>query len=175
VWVRANAANLNGSPEHVAVAGESAGGNLALSVALQARDANIQKPAHVLLVYPVASVDTDAPSYREYAQAMPLNKAMMLWFTRQYFRTPDDGKDPRINLVDADLAGLPPTTIVNAQVDPLRSDGELLAKRLAAAGVDVEQKTYDGVTHEFFGMGVVVDDARRAVNAAAKRLQASLR
>jgi acetyl esterase/lipase len=98
---------------------------------------------------------------------------MMAWFTDKYFRTPADAQDPRINLVGARLQGLPPTTIINAAIDPLLSDGEELAKKLEAAEVSVEQKTYKGVTHEFFGMGAVVGDAKDAMDYASGRLKRS--
>ena len=114
-----------------------------------------------VLVYPVAGSDMTTESYVQDANAKPLNKAMMAWFTDKYFRTPADGKDPRIDLVDANLAGLPPTTIINASIDPLRSEGELLATRMRAANVKVNQETYSGVTHEFFGMGVRAGDLGR--------------
>ena len=85
--------------------------------------------------------------------------------------SPADRQDPRINLVGADLKGLPPVTIINAQIDPLRSDGELLAEKIRAAGGSVEQKTYNGVTHEFFGMGAVHSKARDAETQAADALK----
>lgn len=172
-WVVDNAAVLGGDSEHVAVAGESAGGHLAASVAVRARDEGILIPVHTLLIYPVASANLNAPSYLEHAQARPLNKAMIEWFTANYFRTPADAADPRISLVDADLSDLGPTTVINAEVDPLRSDGESLAKKLEAAGVPVVQRTYAGVTHEFFGMGAVLSDARDAVDFAGERLRES--
>ncbi|HET9004511.1 MAG TPA: alpha/beta hydrolase fold domain-containing protein [Gemmatimonadaceae bacterium] len=78
---------------------------------------------------------------------------------------------PCPSLVAADLKGLPPVTIINAQIDPLRGDGELLADKLRAAGVDVTQKTYDGVAHEFFGMGAVIDKAKDAEQMAADALK----
>jgi len=68
-----------------------------------------------------------------------------------------------------------PTTIVNAEVDPLRDDGELLASRLWAAGVEVAHQKFDGVTHEFFGMGAVVGAAKEAVEFAAGWLCNSLK
>ncbi len=82
--------------------------------------------------------------------------------------------DQRINLVSANLKGLPPVTIINAQIDPLRSDGETLADALKTAGVKVEQKTFPGVTHEFFGMGKVVRGAYDAEMWAVTRLQPAL-
>lgn len=173
LWVLANAASIGGDPRKVALAGESAGGNLAAYVAIRARDEKKQPPKHALLVYPLASTNTNSESYVKYANAKPLSKAMLVWFTDKYFRTSQDAADPRIDLVNAKLTGLPPMTIINAEIDPLRSDGELLAKRLKAADVPVEQKTYEGVTHEFFGMGAVVDEAEDALEYAAKRLKSA--
>lgn len=174
LWVLEKGTSIGGNPKRVAVAGESAGGNLAANVAIRARDEKKQHPVHQLLVYPVASSDTNSESYVKWASAKPLNKAMMAWFTDKYFRTSQDAADPRIDLVNAKLTGLPPTTIVNAEIDPLLSDGELLAKRLKAAEVPVEQKTYEGVTHEFFGMGAVVSEAKDALEWSSRRLKSAL-
>ena len=171
-WAVTNAASIKGDPKRVAVAGESAGGNLAVATAIAARDGGVQLPVHVLSVYPIAQPDTTTPSYVENANAKPLNRAMMGWFARHATRTPADLQDPRINLVGANLQGLPPTTIVLAQIDPLRSDGEMLAERLRAAGVPVDMRRWDGVTHEFFGMAAVDDKAREAQQYAADRLKA---
>ena len=159
--------------KRVAVVGESAGGNLAANVAIAARDKHEPAPLALVLIYPVASKDLNTPSELENAKAEPLNKPMMSWFTEQYFSAPSDGADPRINLVAANLAGLPPTTILNAEIDPLRSDGEELAKKMQAAGDKVEQQTFSGVTHEFFGMGAAVAKAKQAEQMAGDRLKAA--
>lgn len=174
-WALQNAASIKGDPRRVALAGESAGGGLAVATAMMARDKGVQAPAAVVAVYPIAGTDTTTPSYAENADAKPLNRAMMSWFFDKYLRGPQDRQDPRVNLVAADLKGLPPTTIINAQIDPLRSDGEILADRLRSAGVEVEQKTYDGVTHEFFGMGAVVDEAKSAQQMAADAITKRVR
>lgn len=170
-WVLENAAELGGDPERVALAGESAGGNLAVATAMQARDAGLRMPVHVLAVYPIASGTTDSPSYREHADAKPLNRPMMAWFFAHYLGSPGDAADPRISLVNADLRGLPPVTVINAEIDPLRSEGELLAQRLRDAGVEVEHHLHRGVTHEFFGMTAVVGKAKKAVEQAAAGLR----
>jgi acetyl esterase len=174
-WVLANARELGGDADRVALAGESAGGNLALSTALLARDRGLPAPAHVLAVYPIADGHTDSPSYVENADAKPLNRPMMQWFLNHYLNTPAEADHPLISLVRADLRGLPPTTIITAEIDPLRSDGERLAERLRAAGVTVDYYTHGGVTHEFFGMGVVLGEARKAVKQAAAGLNAALK
>jgi len=169
-WARKNAASLGGDPKRVAVAGESAGGNLAAGVSLKAREKGSVMPAHQLLVYPIAQTNMNTESYHEWEFAKPLNKASMAWFFEKYTRSPDDLRDPRLNLVGADLKGLPPTTIILAEIDPLRSEGATLADKLKEAGVKVDKKVYEGVTHEFFGMGAVVGDAREAVDFAGERL-----
>ena len=170
-WALKNAASIGGDAKRVALAGESAGGGLAVATAIMARDQKVQAPVAVVSVYPIAGADTTTPSYVENANAKPLNRAMMSWFFDKYLNGPSDRSDPRVNLVAAKLDGLPPTTIINAQIDPLRSEGEMLADKLRAAGVDVQQKTYDGVTHEFFGMGKVVDAAMEAEQMAADALK----
>jgi len=171
-WLLDNARDLGGDPARIAVVGESAGGNLATVVCLNARDEGLPLPVHQVLVYPIADSDTSTESYREQAQAKPLNAAMMRWFFDNYFNSPDDGHTPAISLNRAaDLSGLPPATIINAELDPLRSDGETLARRFQAAGVRADQRTYPGVTHEFFGMGPVLSKARDAQQFAAQALR----
>lgn len=172
-WVLANAEKHGGDARKVALAGESAGGNLAANVAVAARDRKLQAPVALLLVYPVAGTDMNTESYREHANAAPLDKAAMQWFVK-YATTPRDAQDPRLNLLAADLKGLPPTTIITAEIDPLRSDGELLARKLKAAGVKTTYRNFDGVTHEFFGLGAAVADARVAQDLAAKQLARAL-
>ena len=170
-WVLSNAKSLNGDPSRVAVVGESAGGNLAAVVSMMARDSGTQMPVHQVLVYPIAGYDLNTPSYQENADAKPLNKPMMQWFFEKYLRTPADGKSPLVDLVHADLKELPGTTVITAQIDPLRSEGKELADRLKDAGVEVDYKNYDGAAHEFFGMGAVLDDAKAAQGQAAAGLK----
>jgi acetyl esterase/lipase len=174
-WTLANAASWGGDPGKVALAGESAGGNLAVATAIYARDNRLAAPVHVLAVYPIANSDMTLPSRRDSANAKPLNTAMLGWFGHYYARSKADMRDPRIDLVRADLRGLPPTTIINARIDPLRSDGETLADAMRAAGDRVEQKTFEGVTHEFFGMGTVVRGAYDANAWAVTRLKSAFR
>ncbi|RZL41857.1 MAG: alpha/beta hydrolase [Variovorax sp.] len=170
-WALANAAQHKGDPKRVALAGESAGGNLAVATAIAARDAGLQAPVHVLSVYPVAQNSLNTESYIENAIAKPLNRAMVKWFVDKVTRTPADLKDPRIQLIDAKLQGLAPVTIINARIDPLRSDGAKLEDALKNANVPVERREYEGVTHEFFGTAAVVAKAKEAQAYAGQRLK----
>ncbi|QHL89443.1 alpha/beta hydrolase fold domain-containing protein [Nibribacter ruber] len=170
-WALTNVASMKGDAKNVAVVGESAGGNLAAAVSMMARDQKVQMPVHQVLVYPIAGYNTNTASYQKYAQAKPLDKPMMEWFFKQYLNSPADGKKPWIDLVNANLKGLPPTTIVGAEIDPLASEGQALAEKLKAAGVETDYQKYNGVTHEFFGMATVLPEAKSAQAQAAMALK----
>lgn len=170
-WAIKNAASIKGDPKKIAVVGESAGGNLAINTAIKARDKGIMVPTAIVAVYPVAGSDTTTASYVKNADAKPLNKAMMVWFVKKYLNNMAEGKDPRINLIAANLKGLPPTTVITDEIDPLQSEGMTLVEKLKAAGVTTDSKNYDGVTHEFFGMGTVVPEAKDAEMYAVSQLK----
>ena len=170
-WTLANAAKFGGDPKRVAVAGESAGGNMAASIALRARDEKVQPPVHQLLVYPVADAVIGSPSEQANTKAAPLDTASLPWFYSKYLASPQDGSSPTFAVGSANLQGVAPATVILAEIDPLRSEGEAYAERLKAAGVPVKSRTWDGVTHEFFGMGAAVDKARQAVEYGAEGLQ----
>jgi acetyl esterase len=171
-WVLDNAQQFGGDRAKVAVAGESAGGNLATNVAIMARDQNVQKPAHMLLVYPVAGVDMNTPSYQKNANAMPLSKQAMAWFVKNTIKSDQDLQSPMLDLVGkADLKNLPDATVITAEIDPLMFEGKMLADKLKAAGSQVTYQNHEGVTHEFFGMAAVLDDAKRAQAMASKDLK----
>lgn len=170
-WVVNNAASINGDPKRIAVAGESAGGNLACNMSIMARDKKMMIPAYQVLIYPVANNDMNSESYQKYAMAKPLNKPGMEWFAKNYLPTMAMAADQRISLIKANLKGLPPTTIIGAEIDPLTTEGKLLADKLREAGVTVTYKLYDGVTHEFYGMASVVPQAKEAQALAAADLK----
>ena len=174
-WVLNNASSIKGDSKRVAVAGESAGGNLAANVSIMARDRKIALPRHQLLVYPIANNDMNDLSYTKYAMAKPLDKPMMAYFLKQTLPSMAQSSDPRIALVNASLKGLPSTTLIAAQLDPLQTEGKLLTDKLKAAGVSVTYKQYDGVTHEFFGMATVLPEAKQAQALAADELKKALK
>ena len=164
---------MGGDPTRVAFAGESAGGNLSVATAMLARDAGLPMPRAVLSVFPIAGSDLNTPSYQDSANGPTLNRALMAWFFHYVARTPADLMDAR-NLVAANLQGLPPVTIVSAQIDPLRSEGEMLAEHLQSQGVPVERRVFDGTTHEFFGADALISGARDAQQWAGMRLHDAL-
>ncbi|MBC7474668.1 MAG: alpha/beta hydrolase [Candidatus Sericytochromatia bacterium] len=171
-WIMKNAKSMNGDPKHIAVGGESAGGNLATVVSMMSRDRKAKMPIYQLLVYPVTDHNFSRPSYIENAMAKPLNKAMMSWFWNNYLKSPADEMNPYASPMKAkSLKGLPPATIIGAEIDPLRSEGMAYSDRLKKAGIAVNYKLYKGVTHEFFGMTAVLDKSKDAIKFAATDLK----
>lgn len=175
LWATKNAASINGDPKRVAVAGESAGGDLATVVSRRARDAGEQLPVHQLLVYPVttfAPMGDAAQSVETYANAKPLSKGLLQWFGKYYLPNQADATNPDASPLETqNLSGLPPATIIAAQIDPLQSQGQVYAQKLRDAGVPVTYQLYTGVTHEFFGAGAVVDKGKQAVALAGNQLR----
>lgn len=170
-WVKNNASQIGGDANKVAVGGESAGGNMAITTSMLARDRGVTLPVHILAVFPVANNDLNTASYQMYANAKPLNKAGIIYFTNNYFNSPADGDSPLISLVDvANLKGLPGTTIIAAEIDPLQTEGMQLRDVMRAQGVTVTYQLYKGVTHEFFGMYAIVPEAQQAQTLAATQL-----
>ena len=172
-YVTGHAREFGGDGRRFALAGESAGGNLAVATAVAARDAGLAKPAAVVSVYPIGQGDTTTASYLQNANATFLSRGGMTWFFQHTLRTQADRRDPRITLPSANLRGLAPVTLINADIDVLRDDGAQLERALRAAGVPVERRVYPGVTHEFFGMAAVVRKAADAQQYAGERLRAA--
>jgi acetyl esterase len=171
-WALSEAGNWGADNKRVALVGESAGGNMAVNVAIAARDQSLQMPVHVVAVYPVAGNDMTTSSYKKNEKAKPLGKAGMEWFFKQETNSESDANDPRLDLVGtADLKGLPPTTIITDDIDPLMTEGQALGKKMRTAGVKVQARNYSGVTHEFFGMNAVIKKADDAQNFAVGELK----
>ena len=174
-WAVKNAATIKGDAKRIALVGESAGGNLAAAVSMMARDKGMQLPVYQVLVYPIAGYDFNTASYKESDSTKPLSAGLMKWFFNNYLNSAADGKNPLISLVTANLKGLPPSTIIGAQYDPLRSEGQLLSDNFKKAGVPVKYKLYNGTTHEFFGMAAVLPEAKQAQAMAAADLKAAFK
>lgn len=169
-WVMKNATSWNGDPRRVAIAGESAGGNMATAVCMMARDRKGAMPIHQVLVYPVAQIGMVTPSYKQNWNAKPLNVPMLKWFGKHTLKYKSQANNPYLSVLKGNVKSLPPATIILAEIDPLRSEGEMYAAKLQKAGVPVSLMLYKGVTHEFFGTSAVVDKARNAQDFAAGQL-----
>jgi acetyl esterase len=156
-WVADHISELGGDAQRIAVAGDSAGGNLSAAVALTAtRDGGPQLAAQ-LLIYPGVDFrddDTLHPSRTENGEGYFLTLEDMKWFHSQYLHDEAHMSDPRASVLLAqDLSGLPPAVVGTGEYDPLRDEGEAYAKALEASGVKVVLRRYDGLIHGFFGMG----------------------
>lgn len=171
-WAALQAKSLGIDPSRIAVAGDSAGGNLAAVVSLMCRDRGGHLPLHQLLVYPVTDFDFETESYRTNGEGYFLSRDMMRWFWHHYLETDADGESPLASPLRArDLTGLPAATVITAEYDPLRDEGRAYAERLAAAGVPTRYTNYDGVFHGFFGMTAQLPRARQAVDDACSALR----
>ena len=170
-WVLAKADSFGGDPQKVALAGEGAGALLATDTAMAARDGKLPKAAALVLITPAAGINLKTNSWLEDSTARPWNKEAVEWALRQFLPSRDALNDPRVDIVGkGNVNNLPPTTIVTAEDDPLRSDGERLGGKLKLATVPVAMRDYDGVTHDFFGMGAAVAKAAEAQRFVADRL-----
>jgi acetyl esterase len=164
-WTAEHIGELGGDPDRLAVAGDSAGGNLAAVVAILARDAGPRLCAQ-LLIYPAVDFDPDHPypSRIDNADGYFLTADDMEWFSANYVPDGADPHDPRLSPLRApSLAGLPPAVVLTAEYDPLRDEGEAYADALAAAGVEVRRHRFDGLIHGFFDLGLLSAAAAKAV------------
>ena len=172
LWVFENASLLGVDPRRIAVGGDSAGGNLAASVAQMARDRGDRWPIFQVLTYPVADYNFDTISYRENADGYGLTRDKMKWFWGCYLAREENGAEPGASPIRAEnFSRLPPALVQTAQYDPLRDEGENYARRLKEAGVPVTLTRYDGMIHGFFRRGAIFDRADVAVREVAEALK----
>jgi len=172
-WAGAHAMELNADPARIALAGDSAGGNLAAVTALRVRDEGGPALCGQLLIYPVTDAATNTPSYQQNAEGYGLTRDGMIWFWDHYLGNQADAENPYVSPLRAtDLSGLAPALVQTAEYDPLRDEGEMYASRLIAAGVPTKLTRYDGMNHGFFFWYDRIDTTRVAVREACDWLQA---
>jgi acetyl esterase len=174
-WALAHASEIGVDPGRVAIGGDSAGGNLAAVVALDARGRGLPQPALQLLVYPVTDHDLESPSMVENATGYFLEADGMRWFYGHYARTSADYDDVRFSpMRAADHSGLARAVVVTAEYDPLRDQGEAYGAKLQAAGVPTEVVRADGLIHGFFGMHAFMPPGKQAWDVSVAALRDAL-
>jgi acetyl esterase len=175
LWVAQNADRLNADPARIAVAGDSAGGDLAAVVSLMARDKGGPSIAYQVLIYPVTDLSSfETQSYREHAESYILTKASMEYYRGHYLRSEQDSYHPYASpLLAPDLSGLPPAFVVTAEFDVLADEAEAYAKRLEQAGVPVTYRCYKGMIHPFLSFSGVLDRARDAMAEVTAQLRSA--
>ena len=170
-WVATHGDELNVDASRLAVAGDSAGGNLAAVVANISRDHEHVEIIQQALIYPVTDGTCDRPSMTENAEGYLLSRNAMDWFHEHYTVTVEDLSDPRYSPIFSDLAGAPPAVVVTAGFDPLRDQGNAYAAKLVEAGVDVDHMEYAGMFHGFFSMDAGLNVALEAQDQVAAALK----
>lgn len=172
-WAADHAGEIDGDPRQLIVMGDSAGGNLAATIALRARNEGGPAIRYQVLIYPVTDlIHLDRPSYRQFGIGFYLTQARMRTFISSY--APDEAlrAQPYVSpLLSDDLQHLPPAFVLTAQFDPLHDEGLAYAEKLQAAGVPVVYQNYEGIFHGFFGLPLFGKKAVRAVREVAEAVR----
>jgi acetyl esterase len=179
-WIRDHGADLRLDPKHVAVAGDSVGGNMSAALTLMAKERGDVTFAAQALLYPVTDAAFDTGSYHEFAEGYFLRREAMQWFWDQY--TTDEAERAQITAsplraTKEQLSGLPKALVITGEADVLRDEGEAYARKLREAGVDVEATRYGGMIHDFMMLNALRESngAGAAIAQASAFLRAALR
>ena len=180
-WAQANAADLGSDPTRIAVAGDSAGGNLAAVTAMTMARSLAPPPIAQLLIYPITDYQVKHPSYELVGEGFLLSQALMEWFGVQYLgggrgSGAAELADPRLSPLQADdCSGLPRAVVATAGFDPLRDEGEAYAGAMQAAGCEVIVRRFPDLIHGFASMSAVSPSARSALVELGGLLRALVR
>ena len=175
-WVAENGQSINVDPTRLAVAGDSAGGNLAAAVTLLAKERGGPNIKFQLLCYPPTDASFDTPSYMEYQDGFALTREGLKWYWDNYTTDSTNRKEPTLSPLRASieqLKGLPPALIINAEFDPLRDEGEAYAHKLMEAGVVVSAVRYHGTIHGFLMLNPITKTP--AARAAIEQISYTLK
>jgi acetyl esterase len=171
-WLRGHASELGGNPARVAVAGDSAGGNLSAVISQLSAPA---VPTCQALIYPAVDFSYDTESHRDMENGHIIPRDRVLWYTEQYLRDDKDKADLRASPLRAPgLAGQPPTFIVTAGFDPLRDEGKAYGDRLRKDGVNVVHREYPGQIHAFVSLTKAIPEGMAATLEIARYLRTRL-
>jgi acetyl esterase len=172
-WVAKYARDIGGDPTRIAVAGDSAGANLATVVSLIARDQGFPRLAYQVLICPwvdTSSFDTD--SFRCFGEGLWLSKATICWYRDHYLCNQEQATFPFVSpLLAEDVSGLPPALVITAEFDVLRDQGEAYAHRLREAGISVQLTRYSGMLHDFAIFPGIFDQAKDAIDEISDALR----
>lgn len=171
-WLVTQANAIGFNPAQLAIVGDSAGGQLAITTALHCRD-SVLRIGHLGLFYPLIDPARDTPSAQAFNEGYMVTGSFLDWCWEAYGATPDTLRDPMFNLTLAHLAGLPPATILTAAFDPLRDEGEAFARRLSVVGVKTTLKRYPGMIHGFAGLPQYTPVAEQAISHVARAICAT--
>lgn len=174
-WIADHCNKWNGDPEHIFLAGDSAGGNLAAVTAIRIRDEGGPSIRGQVLIYPVTDhYDREKASAREFADGFNLSQEDLHWFWDQYLEDPADGLNPLASpLLARDLSGLPPALVLVAGYDPLHDDGIEYARRLTAEGVEVKLLNYGDMIHGFISYLGIFRQGKEAIDEIASWIHQS--
>lgn len=148
-WLHAHSSALGIDQHRMAIGGDSAGGNLAIAVALSCKRCQVDQPAFQLLIYPATDYTMSMPSISEFASGFFLTRDNMEWFRAQFLETAMRANDSLVSPLYADVCGLPPALVVTAGFDPLRDEGFAFARQLAQSGVEAQHLCYTNMIHGF--------------------------
>ena len=172
-WMNSMYDQQSGRPDRIAVAGDSAGGNLAAVVSQMARDRGGPRIDAQILIYPVTDYNFETESYQVNGRGeYGLSEAGMRWFWDLYLNNDAEGAQPYASPLQADdLSNLPRSLTITAEYDALRDEGEAYAAALAAAGNQSSCTRYDGVIHGFVGAFQAVPEGSQALDQIAAELR----
>ena len=171
-WVAGNANLLGGDPARLAIGGDSAGGCLAATVALMAKESGGPNISKQLLIYPCTDMTRRYESHKTFGEGYRLTSDLIEWFYSHYFSEEDDVESWKASpLNSTKLEGLPPTFLISAGFDPLQDEAEAYADKLMRAGVSTKHSHYEGMLHGFITMPGVMDKAKEALTECAQELK----
>ena len=174
-WARAKGRDVGADPARVAVAGDSAGGNLSATVSQLAESEGSPVPTCQVLIYPAVDFSLDTASHREMVEGHVIPRERVVWYMQQYLRNDADKTDRRASPLRASsLKGQPPALIVTAGFDPLRDEGRAYGDRLREAGVDVVYREYPGQIHAFVSLTKAIPQGMAATLEVAEYLRRRL-
>jgi len=175
-WVSEHGKDIGVDGKRLALAGNSVGGNMVASVALQAKAAHGPEIRYAVMMWPVTDANFDTGSYKTYQNGYFLSRNMMKWFWDAYTTNPAERANilaSPLRATTEQLKGLPPTLIQTAELDVLRDEGEAYGRKLDAAGVDVTVTRYNGLIHDFGLLNAISNEpaVRTAIRQAGHELQ----